>query len=199
MVVYVCFVCYFCFYFLFFVFCFAFLFSFVLFVFVCFVFTCLFALLLTAIIELIVIFRSNRKITPIYSFFILVILLSVIFHNKPCLPWMRISWSWTRTRPNQRLYIVVAAPLSTQLYRLRPKTSWLVIRIVCLSGTKCLLVDCCFCWLSLSKSKWACFRMFPVLVNSKLSYSCKSLSHHLASFAVAIMTWLTATEYMCHN
>ena len=36
------------------------------------------------------------------------------------------------------------SPLFTQYYRVRAKTGWLGIRIIFLSGTTCLLVDCCF-------------------------------------------------------
>ena len=51
---------------------------------------------------------------------------------------------------NQRLRLVyVASPLSTQHLRVRAKTGWLRIRIMCPSGATCLSADCCFSELSL--------------------------------------------------
>ena len=56
---------------------------------------------------------------------------------------------------------------------LRRNTSWLGIRIMCLSGATCLAMDCCFSELALQKSNKACWSSTKrILSSSHLKLTC---------------------------
>jgi hypothetical protein len=58
-------------------------------------------------------------------------------------------WSLSQVKPKTMTLPFVASPLSTKHERVRAKTGWLGITIMCPSGVTCLPTDCCFSELAL--------------------------------------------------
>ena len=100
-------------------------------------------------------------------------------------------WVRTRVGSNQRLYKIVASPLSTQHLGEREMTGWLGIRIMCPSGATCLPADCCFSELALLKSNSACLSRTKRTSSSshwKLTCSRHDIAEKLLNWCLTTIT-----------
>ena len=87
------------------------------------------------------------------------------------------------------------SPKRTAERNIRAKTVWLGLSIMCLSGTTCLLAECCFSKLSLYKSDSSCWSNTKRLSSSSaaatLSYQNITCSRH--DISAKFLIWRQAT------
>ena len=107
-------------------------------------------------------FRVNALIKPFGG---------VIFFVFP--PWV---WYIVRLSPSK------VEPKTIRLVKVRAKTGWFRIRIMCLSDATCLPVDCCISTLALLKSRKVCLfstKWRSLSSHWNVTYSCHDMADKL--------------------